>query len=166
MLDRKSPNGASSPQRPASACVYVIAAEKIGPVKIGWANNPAKRVTDLQTGNPNRLYVFFAAVMPTAGHAMSIEAAAHRQLEAKRGVGEWFHIPTDLAITELAALVLEKTGRPPVKWKPVQAEIERRLIQLGQAVRPYRKRETPAMTKRRRAEEALTEYNYLRDITR
>lgn len=52
--------------------VYFIQAEHGGPVKIGWARDPAKRLRELQTGSPHRL-----VVRATIAGALADEAALH-----------------------------------------------------------------------------------------
>lgn len=53
--------------------VYLIGEEDEGPVKIGTATNPIKRLRTMQTGNPRRLRVEWALV----GHA-DLEKVLHR----------------------------------------------------------------------------------------
>jgi hypothetical protein len=65
--------------------VYFIQADIGGPVKIGWAKDPAKRCRDLQTGSPHRLVVR-AFIPGTIGD----EARLHRQFRSSRLEGEWF----------------------------------------------------------------------------
>lgn len=58
-----------------------------GPVKIGYSLDPDKRAWELQTGNPNRLFVF--AYIPGT---MQQEKSLHRLLSMhSTGTGEWYH---------------------------------------------------------------------------
>lgn len=56
-----------------------------GPIKVGWAVDPEKRRRELQTGNPERLFVL--AIEPGDRQR---ETAAHTRLAAARVHGEWF----------------------------------------------------------------------------
>jgi hypothetical protein len=65
--------------------VYVIEAKKGGPVKIGWARDPEKRLRQLQTAHAEQLTLL--AVIP--GTKM-LEQEVHRKLIFARRGGEWF----------------------------------------------------------------------------
>lgn len=67
--------------------VYVIVScdDSCGPVKIGWALDPAARIRTLQTGTPHQLRLI--NVVPGDRRA---EAAIHAQLADDRVRGEWF----------------------------------------------------------------------------
>ena len=66
--------------------VYLIEAGKGGPVKVGWAKDPQRRMSNLQAGHPEQLSLL--AVIPGTRH---LEGEIHRKLgrHANRG-GEWF----------------------------------------------------------------------------
>ncbi|MFG2629960.1 GIY-YIG nuclease family protein [Streptomyces sp. NPDC048473] len=74
----------------ATARVYLIGSPESPLVKIGWSDNPERRLRDLQTGSPVPLQLLALF----EGGAV-IEAALHRQLADKRRHGEWFDLGAD-----------------------------------------------------------------------
>ena len=58
-------------------------------VKIGYSNNPLKRVKQLQTGNPNRLTIYFATELV---EYKDLERTMHDICKDLRMIGEWFEI--------------------------------------------------------------------------
>ena len=69
----------------AKGWVYFAASGEDGPVKIGWAKDPEKRLHSLQTGHPEELDLI--ALIPGTRH---LEADIHRRLWKSRLRGEWF----------------------------------------------------------------------------
>lgn len=65
--------------------VYVIQAEHGGPVKVGRARDPRKRLASIQTGSPHRLRIIGLIV----GGAW-MERDLHARLADHRMMGEWF----------------------------------------------------------------------------
>ncbi len=65
--------------------VYFIKAKGGKHMKVGYATNVERRITQLQTGNPRRLKVI--AVVPGT---RQLESAYHQILAPYRAVGEWF----------------------------------------------------------------------------
>jgi hypothetical protein len=65
--------------------VYVIEARKGGPIKIGWARDPEKRLRQLQTAHAEQLTLL--AVIPGT---RCLEQEIHRKLIFARRGGEWF----------------------------------------------------------------------------
>ena len=73
--------------------VYFVLAQ-CGPssrVKIGKANNVAKRVETLQTGSPYQLQILVTVPCRSEKHAEHLERLAHRMFKPYRIRGEWFH---------------------------------------------------------------------------
>jgi hypothetical protein len=64
--------------------IYFIQQEDRGPVKIGFGE-PAGRLSELQCGNPQTLYL-----RATCGGGRSEERRLHKALESYRVRGEWF----------------------------------------------------------------------------
>ena len=96
--------------------VYFVLAQ-CGPsqrVKIGKANNVAKRVETLQTGSPYPLKLLVSIPCRSVKHAEYLEKLAHRMFRAYRIHGEWFHwtAPVRRLIADLqkAAREAEKTA--------------------------------------------------------
>lgn len=78
---------------PPSSWVYFIQSGDGGPIKIGWSEEPEKRIASLQTAHPEKLRLL--AVTP--GDA-STEAGLHAEFSAARKTGEWFEpVPELLA---------------------------------------------------------------------
>lgn len=65
--------------------VYLIQALNGGPIKIGWARDPERRLQDLQTGQAEQLTLL--AVIPGTKR---LEHDIHRKLIYARLGGEWF----------------------------------------------------------------------------
>ena len=74
----------SSP-RVSALVIYFIQVGHDGPIKIGKAVDPEKRLQTLQTGTPETLRLL--AVIPGD---RTREAEIHRHLKAHRQRGEWF----------------------------------------------------------------------------
>lgn len=70
--------------------VYLIGSPDSPLVKIGWSDNPERRLRDLQAGSPVLLQLL--AVFE-GGHL--IEAELHRRFAGKRMHGEWFDLGPD-----------------------------------------------------------------------
>lgn len=84
--------------------VYVIAVRESGPCKIGITRAVDRRITMLQTGNPEKLKAFHTR---TAENPSKLERQLHDALISKRLVGEWF----DISVTDAIA-VLENPPSP------------------------------------------------------
>lgn len=77
------------PQR--KGFVYFVQAEDGGPIKIGWAQDVASRVRQLQVGQSRRLRVIDAIKC-----SRTYERKLHRQFAASRLFGEWFEPTPEL----------------------------------------------------------------------
>lgn len=66
--------------------VYFIRAETTGRVKIGWSNNPEKRLRGLQTGSAERL-----SLLRLTPGGVAEEAAFHKLFDHLWVDGEWFN---------------------------------------------------------------------------
>lgn len=65
--------------------IYFVQRGTDGPVKIGRANNPERRLKTLQTGCPEQLHLLFHFKAPPG-----VEGAIHEELAAHSLRGEWF----------------------------------------------------------------------------
>lgn len=75
--------------------VYFVAADGLPQfVKIGWAGDVAKRLSELQTGNPFRL-----RILGTVYGGRDVEVHYHHEFASYRvrPGGEWFHLTGALA---------------------------------------------------------------------
>jgi hypothetical protein len=77
-------------------CVYIIAKNEAGepstPIKVGIADNPAKRLRNLQTAAPFDLMLVHYFPMPSRDIANFIEKAFHSTQSDRNIRGEWFDI--------------------------------------------------------------------------
>jgi hypothetical protein len=101
--EREAAHGVDKSQ----AVVYFVGADE-GPIKIGWCKNIAKRLVELQCGNPARL-----SVLATAPGRSHLEAEYHRRFAAHRLHGEWFERHPDI-LAEIARLSSPTPSRRPV----------------------------------------------------
>ena len=82
--------------------VYFIRSGKGGPIKIGKSNTPEKRMADLQTGNPYKLYLIAFIHCNSEKEAIKLERKIHRLFKKRRMLGEWFHPQINLKdVTEI-----------------------------------------------------------------
>lgn len=125
--------------------LYVIAARPdSGPVKIGLATNPARRMRGLQTGSPQRLGLHgtFKLVGPDARKtAYRLERDIHRRLAHAAVSGEWFAVTP----AEARHLIRDMIGDSPVtdlqrhyaRWATEIARINEALRRhTGRPARP------------------------------
>ncbi len=62
------------------------------PIKIGMANNPSKRIKELQTGNPEILHIVMTVKCNSRKHARLVEKTLHNQLCGVNILGEWYQV--------------------------------------------------------------------------
>jgi len=72
--------------------IYFIGSTELGAVKIGRADDPYKRLIELQTGNPHRL-TLFNVVKDVSPHS---EQICHNKMDHLRLHGEWFKLTDEL----------------------------------------------------------------------
>jgi predicted GIY-YIG superfamily endonuclease len=80
--------------------IYVIASKNEGPSKIGLSKNPKRRLQQLQTAHPEKLFLYHQEEFETS-RARLIEECIHRTIRHKRSSGEWFNIGVDEAKNEI-----------------------------------------------------------------
>jgi hypothetical protein len=76
---------AKKPKKSLEGFIYFIQGEYGGAIKIGYSKDPARRLTDLQTGYPDTLKILL--LIPGDN---KMEYALHKELEGSRLKGEWF----------------------------------------------------------------------------
>lgn len=64
--------------------------------KIGYSDNPEKRLKQLQTGNPEQLYLHHT-ISIVSSRARLVEQFIHSQINYKRTKGEWFRMSPEEA---------------------------------------------------------------------
>jgi hypothetical protein len=80
--------------------VYIIAADRIGPVKIGMGSDPVARLRALQTGHPQKLMIFHYM---HCDEPQNVEKTAHDMLRPHALNGEWFNVSVWSAFRHLIA---------------------------------------------------------------
>jgi hypothetical protein len=75
-----------------STFVYVIGQSGAGDcfMKVGVADSPYSRLSQLQIGNPYPLDLMFSQRLPSRNAALAVEADAHSILADCHMSGEWF----------------------------------------------------------------------------
>jgi hypothetical protein len=90
----------------ADEFVYIVAADKEGPVKFGYSSNPEERLRGLQTGSPQRLFLLYTRDFREERFARFAEARIHhelRQFSTYGGYYEWF----DISVFEASQVLSE-----------------------------------------------------------
>lgn len=74
--------------------VYIIRSGRGNrrPIKIGMADNPKRRIKELQTGNPELLNLVLTMKCNSRKHARLVERTLHNQLEGVNILGEWYQV--------------------------------------------------------------------------
>lgn len=93
--------------------LYVIAARKEGPVKLGLSVHPEKRVRQLQTGSAEQLTIHHVEEVSDERVKLA-ESALHRLLGHKRLKGEWFNMSVEEAIFEVIHI---RMTEDPSDWR-------------------------------------------------
>lgn len=75
--------------------IYVIGT-KDRKQKIGISKNVNKRLTELQTGNPEKLYIHHFEEVPK-DRVRLLERKIHKEFSYKRLEGEWFNMTSEEA---------------------------------------------------------------------
>lgn len=76
--------------------VYIIRSGQQGAYKIGIAKDVEKRISELQIGNPNELFLIAKIDFGTPKRAMYVEKMMHRFYKKHHIRGEWFSRKIDL----------------------------------------------------------------------
>lgn len=106
--------------------VYNIGWRDRGPIKIGVALSPTRRMTALQLSHPYKLQIFCAFVLIGPETAYAIEGEAHHRLRGVRLRGEWFNVTAAEARARTQEII-ENNGYRVVFWKPRDLKAETRL---------------------------------------
>lgn len=86
-----------------ATAIYVVGSIRPSCVKVGIAGNPTRRLSELQTGNPDFLFLYRVFWVDTFALAESVEREVHRSISLKwrRLAGEWFECPVTVAHDEI-----------------------------------------------------------------
>lgn len=112
--------------------VYMIQAGEDGPVKIGTAYNPHRRLAAFQNGHFHHLKML--AIYD--GEARE-ERLLHQRFAALRIRGEWFHFDRDMLNPGIPGL---EFTRPEIVEAPLLAEIETFLAASGETPTAFGRR--------------------------
>jgi Meiotically up-regulated gene 113 len=93
--------------------LYVIAARKEGPVKLGLSQDPQRRVRQLQTGSAEQLVIHHVEEVSDARVKLA-ESALHRMLGHRRMKGEWFNMTVEEAIADVTFI---RMTEDPSNWR-------------------------------------------------
>lgn len=120
--------------------VYFARAGSAGPVKIGHARDPKRRMTLLQTGNPERL-----AVIRLIAGGLPEEAEAHRHFADLRLNGEWFTFAEEMLTygVETVAFNAARKRGPTAQFHPIIQEIVAKGGFSEQVLTAWRRRGVP-----------------------
>lgn len=106
-----------APDHGRKCAVYVICPDKyVGPVKVGIATSPSRRLFGLQTSHWVKLSIKSITWFRTEEEAYLIEQSVHNQLKASNLSGEWFDIGWESA-TRLVAETAELLQIPSIDSK-------------------------------------------------
>jgi hypothetical protein len=119
--------------------VYFIRAGEDGPVKIGHARDPRRRLAMLQTGNAAPL-----AIIRLVEGGREEEAAAHAQFAVARLSGEWFAFcEAMLTFGRPVEGITPPKRLQRITFHPLVEEVIRDGSYSDQAVSQWRKRGVP-----------------------
>lgn len=99
--------------------VYLIRAGENGPVKIGHARNPERRMAGFQTGHYERL-----SLLRTWPGGQPEEAALHRAFSEYRLNGEWFRFCPAMLDADVKALVDASLAAKPSRAPPALIDFD------------------------------------------
>jgi hypothetical protein len=108
--------------------VYVVQSLR-GPIKIGVAENPERRLSTLQGGNPDEIRLEFYLCCADRESAYQVEAHLHRRYAAYRVNGEWFSIGIDSVISDIQwSLQLSRAVEGIVFYEHVKTDVTHRHV--------------------------------------
>jgi hypothetical protein len=98
--------------------VYFIESESLGMVKIGLADNPRRRLRELQVGSPDKLNLRGVLLLDDAP---GYEASMHLRFAEERSHGEWFR-KTDRLEEFMVGLMDPEEDRIKICLKPTEPD--------------------------------------------
>jgi hypothetical protein len=87
--------------------VYIIGPTGSYPVKIGCAEKPTKRLLGIQTSCWEELMIHGLYKADTKSNAYRLEKLAHKRLDKRRMMGEWFNVFVEDAVSVLDEICKE-----------------------------------------------------------
>lgn len=107
--------------------VYLITCESTVRVKIGYSQNPERRLQELSTSAPGRLNIF-----KTWPGCYGDESAVHRRLAKYRRHLEWFEVGVEEAVRLIDAAMNESAMMSPAYNIGTMADLH--YLELSQAL--------------------------------
>ena len=84
--------------------LYVVGNSVSGPVKLGFSNDPPKRLKQLQTGHAEKLELYY---QHEVNDGRLYEGLLHKTFNHNRRIGEWFDLTVDEAIAYIQFILIE-----------------------------------------------------------
>lgn len=103
--------------------VYLIQEGKDGPVKVGMANKPEKRLSELQVGNPTELFLVEVIELNDREKAKNLEDDVYRRCYKWHIRGEWYEKEIIEKIKELETIEYDPNYHDQFKKIPVGYKI-------------------------------------------
>lgn len=82
--------------------IYIIGGDS-PPYKVGYSNDPASRLSNLQVGSPTPLKLHFTV---ESKNAKILEGIIHSNIQDKKVMGEWFNLPLTQLIEEINFVII------------------------------------------------------------
>jgi hypothetical protein len=83
--------------------VYAIGPKARAPLKIGYSNNVPVRLTELQEGHWEELFIHLTIWVPDNRAAQRLEKRIHAELASRRRHGTWFGVDPGEALSAIEA---------------------------------------------------------------
>ena len=90
--------------------IYVIGPES-GAQKIGFSQDVEKRLSSIQTGNPQKLKIHHIQEV-RENHVRLLEKKIHKVITHKRVSGEWYNVTPEEAIAEVTFAMIRWSDDP------------------------------------------------------
>ncbi len=81
--------------------LYVIQEGESGPLKVGVAGHPVRRLASLQCGNHRKLHLRAVFRGACLGDAAAVEKQALESFKSHRLLGEWMNVPASTLLAFL-----------------------------------------------------------------
>jgi hypothetical protein len=101
--------------------IYVVGPDSGFPCKVGVAENVKKRLSGLQTGNWEKLYIYHTEEMNSKSDAYRTEKIIHKRLKEHNINGEWFNLLASDLIKQIVQIMDERfIAKPELKLTALQ----------------------------------------------
>lgn len=86
-----------------TASIYVIQNLELDRVKIGYSNDPLKRFAGIRSQSGCEMKLYYSS-MPILDYE-SVELVLHDFFDSHRGIGEWFNLHPDIAVSKIKEII-------------------------------------------------------------